>query len=54
VLSQLVTEVRPGEYHRIHALIADASPEELRAALEVLSVERMRTPVTSISGQGRG
>jgi TnpA family transposase len=62
VLSRLVTEVRSGEYDRIHAMMASATPEELRAALEALlevpdgarvsELERMRTPVTSISGQG--
>jgi TnpA family transposase len=62
VLSRLVAEVRSGEYDRIHAMLADASPGELRAALEALlevpegarvsELERMRTAVTSISGQG--
>ncbi|WP_040838694.1 DUF4158 domain-containing protein [Nocardia brevicatena] len=36
VLSRLVTEVRSGEYNRIHALVADAADDGLRAALETL------------------
>jgi hypothetical protein len=62
VLSRLVTEVRAGEYERIHGLIAVAPPLELVGTLvglldvseggHVSGLERLRRAVTSISGQG--
>lgn len=62
VLSRLVTEVRAGEYERIHGLIATAPPsalaEKLIGLLEVPTdghvseLERMRRTVHSISGAG--
>jgi hypothetical protein len=62
VLSRLVTEVRAGEYDRIHAVIAAAPPPELVGTLvgllevpeggHVSDPERLRRAVTSISGQG--
>ncbi|HEY9416874.1 MAG TPA: DUF4158 domain-containing protein [Pseudonocardia sp.] len=64
LLSRLVTEVRTGEYERIHGMIAAAPSaalaEELIGLLEVPEgghvsrLERMRRTVHSISGQGLG
>lgn len=54
--------MRSGEYGRIHGLVADVVDDGLRAALEALLevpdgghvsvLETLRTPVTSVSGQG--